>query len=76
MSGAILLGAGVGVLVALLMELLARRVRGMEDLSTLKDLPLVGVIGAPDNARCGGRWRALLGSRLPALGRRAKVVPA
>ena len=48
----------MGLMVALLMELLRRRVRGIEDLSSLKDLPLVGVINAPVTPG-GGRLRLL-----------------
>ncbi len=60
--GALFLGAAIGIMVALLMELLARRVRGVEDLSSLADLPLIGVIGAP--ARRGGWGPRRILSRL------------
>ena len=58
--GAIVLGGGLGVMVALLMELLARRVRGADDLAGLKDIPVVGVIGAPRKQnRRRSRWPRL-----------------
>ena len=60
--GSIILGAALGVLVALLMELLGRRVRGADDLTAIHDLPLVGVIGSPKAAARTG-WR----TRLPRL---------
>lgn len=48
--GSIGLGAALGVLVALLMELFARRVRGLEDLQAM-DVPLLAVIGGPPAER-------------------------
>ena len=73
--GAIVLGGGLGVMIALLMELLARRVRGIEDLASLQDLPVIGVIGAPPAAPKKRRfgWPSGAGRR----GRRSnKAVPA
>jgi uncharacterized protein involved in exopolysaccharide biosynthesis len=74
--GAIVLGGGLGVMVALLMELLARRVRGVEDLSSLNDLPIVGVIAAPRSAPEKRRrsWMPRLGRRTSRRG--GKAVPA
>jgi succinoglycan biosynthesis transport protein ExoP len=73
--GSIILGGGLGVMVALLMELLARRVRGVEDLASLGDLPVVGVIGAPGSEKKTRRFRWFprlnVGAR-----RRGKAVPA
>lgn len=46
LGGALFLGLGLGVLVALLMELFARRVRGLEDLSSISDTPILGIIPA------------------------------
>ncbi len=70
--GSIALGFGVGVLVALLMELFGRRVRGVEDLSSAVDAPLLAVIAAPARpGRSSGRRRAI-GLRLPS---RRKPVP-
>ena len=65
--GAIILGGGLGVLVVLLMELLARRVRGVEDLSSLTDIPVVGVIAAPRPVKTR-RF-----TRLPRIGRRRPI---
>ncbi len=45
--GSLGLGLGVGVLMALLTELFARRVRGPEDLQSSFDAPLLAVIAAP-----------------------------
>jgi uncharacterized protein involved in exopolysaccharide biosynthesis len=45
--GSFVLGLAVGVLVALLSELFARRVRSLEDLEHAVDLPLLAVIAGP-----------------------------
>jgi len=66
--GSLGLGLAVGVLVALLIELLGRRVRGAEDLLTAVDVPLLAVVSAAPVARRtlpAGARRAL-----PAPGRR------
>jgi uncharacterized protein involved in exopolysaccharide biosynthesis len=59
--GSLVLGAAIGVLVALLMELFGRRVRGVEDLATGVDLPLLAVVAAAPNPRSSHafqrRWR-------------------
>ena len=59
--GSIILGLGVGVFVSLLMELLRRRVRSQEDLGADEDLPLVGVVPAPESKTStparGRAWR-------------------
>ncbi len=47
MFGSLGLGLALGFLVALLMELLNRRVRGPEDLQTALDVPLLAVVSAP-----------------------------
>jgi hypothetical protein len=39
---------GLGVLVGLLMELFARRVRGIEDLKSIVEVPVLAVIPAID----------------------------
>ena len=72
--GSLLLGGGLGVLVVLLLELLARRVRGVEDLASIKDVAVVGVIGAPRPASTKRRfpWIPRLGVRR----RLVKTVPA
>jgi polysaccharide biosynthesis transport protein len=67
--GALVLGLGAGVLVALLAELLNRRVRGIEDLTSAVEAPLLGVIGSPGKKQSPAsplsprRWLALPGSR-------------
>jgi uncharacterized protein involved in exopolysaccharide biosynthesis len=73
--GSIVLGGGIGVMVVLLMELLARRVRGVEDLAALPDIPVVGVIGAPSSSRKTGRpgWLPRFGTRRRRMG---KALPA
>jgi len=71
--GSIALGLGVGVLVALLMELFGRRVRGVEDLSSAIDAPLLAVIAAPPKPGRAARPRQSTGMKLS--GRR-KPVPA
>jgi uncharacterized protein involved in exopolysaccharide biosynthesis len=45
LGGAISLGFGMGILLSLLVELLGRRVRGVEDLQDSVDAPLLAVIG-------------------------------
>jgi len=45
--GALALGLALGILTSLLMEMLARRVRGAEDLAGSLDVPVLGVIAAP-----------------------------
>jgi uncharacterized protein involved in exopolysaccharide biosynthesis len=72
--GAIILGGGIGVLVALLLELLARRVRGVEDLASLDDIPFVGAIAGSRSKAAQGwfGWAPRLGLRR----RVGKAVPA
>jgi uncharacterized protein involved in exopolysaccharide biosynthesis len=53
--GSVVLGGVLGVLVALLAEFLGRRVRGVADLQSAIDAPVLAVIGAP--AKPGGRVR-------------------
>jgi uncharacterized protein involved in exopolysaccharide biosynthesis len=47
MIGSVGLGLGMGLLSALLVELLGRRVRGVEDLRNLEEAPLLAVIPGP-----------------------------
>jgi succinoglycan biosynthesis transport protein ExoP len=47
MGGAMMLGLAVGLLAALLAEFFARRVRGVEDMQSALDAPLLAVIAAP-----------------------------
>jgi len=53
LGGSLALGLGMGVLAALLVELLNRRIRGIEDLQAALDAPLLAVVTAP--ARSGSR---------------------
>jgi uncharacterized protein involved in exopolysaccharide biosynthesis len=48
-AGALVLGAGMGLVVSLIAELLARRVRGAEDLEAIVDAPMLAVISGPAN---------------------------
>ncbi len=61
--GSLALGLAVGILVALIVEFFARRIRGPEDLRTIIDAPLIGIIERPTpvQARNGisARLRAL-----------------
>ncbi len=64
LPGATAAGAAIGLLVALLLELLARTVRGPEDLQHIEGLPLIAVVAAPEKARRGWfRRRTLMPSR-------------
>ena len=51
MVGALGFGVGFGLLIALLCELSARRVRGAEDLSAAANAPLLAVFAAPPTAK-------------------------
>ena len=52
------LGFGLGTLMAVFMELFNRRVRGIEDLQSALDVPVVGVIGGTASAvKMGINWR-------------------
>ncbi|HEX4182357.1 MAG TPA: Wzz/FepE/Etk N-terminal domain-containing protein [Caulobacteraceae bacterium] len=60
--GAIVLGMGVGVMVALLAELLGRRVRSIEDAESVSDIHVIAVIPSPaseEPAKAASRpwWR-------------------
>lgn len=44
MVGGLAIGAVIGIALALLLELLARRVRGVEDLEAIEGLPVLGVL--------------------------------
>jgi succinoglycan biosynthesis transport protein ExoP len=67
LPGSAAAGLGIGLLVALLLELLARRVRGPEDLQHIEGLPLIAVVAAPDKVRPGAFWRRNAALRNPAL---------
>jgi len=51
--GSVALGLAVGVLVALLAELLGRRVRSIEDAESVSDIHVIAVIPSPALARAG-----------------------
>jgi uncharacterized protein involved in exopolysaccharide biosynthesis len=60
--GGIGLGLAVGLMVALLTELFARRVRGPEDLRSSVDAPLLAMVSAPAGARRSAPgWRPRIG---------------
>lgn len=68
LGGAVAVGFAIGVLSALIIELLNRRVRGAEDLAN-SGLPVVGVMGhSDDNEQEGLLWK-ILGVRMPQFGR-------
>ena len=46
-GGSLALGAGLGLMVGLLLELLSRRVRGPEDLEWAVDVPMLAVVAGP-----------------------------
>jgi uncharacterized protein involved in exopolysaccharide biosynthesis len=60
MFGSLGLGAGMGLMVGLLFELLSRRVRGVEDLEWAADAPLLTVVPAPRRRRANPRAAAKL----------------
>jgi capsular polysaccharide biosynthesis protein len=51
LGGGLVLGAGLGLLLSLILELLNRRVRGVEDLAHLIDAPLLAIVPPPITAR-------------------------
>jgi uncharacterized protein involved in exopolysaccharide biosynthesis len=51
--GSIVLGGGVGVIVALLMEFLGRRVRGPDDLSMIEEIKVICIVPGPDQTAEG-----------------------
>ena len=73
LMGSLCLGVAFGVMVALLMELFGRRVRGVEDLQSSIDLPLLAVVAAPPNpgASRGLRRAIRINSPSPRRGRAA-----
>jgi uncharacterized protein involved in exopolysaccharide biosynthesis len=73
--GSLSMGLAVGVLVALLLELLGRRVRGVEDLQSSVDLPLLAVVAAAPNPHPSSAFRLGLRLALPKL-RQGKVARA
>jgi uncharacterized protein involved in exopolysaccharide biosynthesis len=69
--GSIVLGLGIGVLGAMLLELLNRKVRSVEELDDVLQLPVVGVVGAPRTPSSDRRARRLRTARTPARAARA-----
>jgi polysaccharide biosynthesis transport protein len=69
--GSIILGLGVGILGAMLLELLNRRVRSVEDLEDAVHLPAIGVIGASDRPSRPSQARRARPSRAAARAARA-----
>jgi len=55
--GALGLGGGLGLFIALLVELLSRRVRGVEDLEWAVDAPMLAVIAGPSRRARGAAKR-------------------
>jgi uncharacterized protein involved in exopolysaccharide biosynthesis len=56
----IALGLGLGIILALLVELLNRRIRSVDDLM-IENVPVIGVLGAPANPRLAGSLKLLPG---------------
>lgn len=71
LPGSLALGLGVGVLGAMLLELLNRKVRSVEELDDVLQFPVVGVIGSPRRASSGRRARRAPPVRTPARAARA-----
>jgi uncharacterized protein involved in exopolysaccharide biosynthesis len=69
--GSIVLGLLVGVLGSMLLELLNRKVRSVEELDDVLQLPVVGVVGAPRTASSDRRARRARSTRDPARAVRA-----
>lgn len=69
-GGAIGLGGAMGLVLSLLIELLQRRVRGVEDLENAIDAPLLAVISREPQSR-ERKVRARSGAKSPRAGRRA-----
>jgi uncharacterized protein involved in exopolysaccharide biosynthesis len=67
-GGALAVGLALGIMTALIIELLNRRVRGAEDLAN-SGLPVVGVMGHSDDGEDEGWVWKVLGVRMPQLKR-------
>lgn len=68
-GGALALGTMLGLAIALLLELLNRRVRGVEDLHLSSEIPCVCVVEQPRGNGARFSWRrTLAGFRRPAVG--------
>ncbi len=66
--GSLGLGGALGVFSTLITELLGRRVRSPEDLK-MPDVPVIGVMAAPQRSRASRSWREWIG-----LGRSRRVL--
>jgi succinoglycan biosynthesis transport protein ExoP len=64
LGGSLGLGVASGILAGLLLELLGRRVRGLEDLKSI-DAPVLSVVPATTKRRLRDRSRIRLGSYIP-----------
>jgi uncharacterized protein involved in exopolysaccharide biosynthesis len=74
LGGGVGLGAGIGLLLSLIMELLRRRVRGIEDLQNAFDIPVLAVITPYGERRPkGGSARAIFHRLTPRWFRPASV---
>jgi uncharacterized protein involved in exopolysaccharide biosynthesis len=51
LGGALGFGFAFGILLALLLELMNRRVRGVEDMVSIREVPLLAVINSPSRSR-------------------------
>ena len=65
LPGAAFAGLAIGLVVALLLEILARIVRGPEDLSYIDGLPLIAMVAAP--IKSGPNWVLRLISRMSSM---------
>lgn len=65
LGGSIALGAGLGLALALLLELLNRRVRGVEDLNLSSEIHCICVVEEPFRNETRRRLRRALGKLIP-----------
>lgn len=64
-GGAVALGSALGLAVSLLLELLNRRVRGVEDLHLSSEIPCVCVVEEPRAKGSRFRWRQIRSAWMP-----------
>lgn len=76
LGGALGLGLGVGILLSLLLELFGRRVRSIEDIQAVIDVPLLAVIDAPPRAKRRMHLPKGLSGRRPGASGRGKLAQA
>jgi uncharacterized protein involved in exopolysaccharide biosynthesis len=65
LGGSLALGFGLGISLALLLELLNRRVRGVEDLHLSEDVHCIGVVEEPNRAGARRQLRRALSRLVP-----------